>query len=83
LKVDFLEIRFNFVKENLMNHNLLHVSAVALQKSLEKQAQTGSYIAQDDLESIPEEERPSTIFSRLSDLLHNRKTAHPHWLCQS
>ena len=61
-----------------MNHNLLHVSAVALQKSLEKQAQAGSYVNQDDLDSVPEEKHPSSILSRLSDWLHHKRTVQQH-----
>jgi hypothetical protein len=37
-KVDFLEIWFNFIKENLMHNILFNISATALQKQLEKEA---------------------------------------------
>ena len=61
-----------------MHNNLLHVSATALQKQLEKEAQVGNYVDQGNLEQDSEEERSSSILSRLSDWLHRTEKTQPH-----
>ena len=61
-----------------MNNNLLHVSAVALQKSLEREAKTASRLDHGAPAPNIEEERPSSILSRLFHWFDRAKTAQPH-----
>ena len=60
-----------------MNNNLLHVSAVALQKSLEREANAATHVDQGEPRPNIEEEQPASILSRLFHKFDRTKTAQP------